>query len=325
MPKITVLLPVFNTKDFVAESIQSILNQTERDFELIVIDDCSTDGTIEIVESFQDPRIVLHKKKTNTGYTESLNWGIEKASGKYIARMDADDVSLPNRFEKQLKFLMFNPDISICGTDAFVRGGNLIFNYPQTPKAIFANLLMGNSLIHPSIFGRSEIFKKFKYDTSKEPAEDYDLFTRLVIENKRLANIPEKLLTYRLHSEQTSEVRKIKQIQSAKKSMLQLFKYFNYDQDLYPDSLVSNAIWPERVFTRYELVKAIKWYASLKSLKKNLDIDHSYLNSVLKRKQYNLLKFCLNNCIAQDYAYKFYVRAQLLRLSPKMFVKGLLN
>lgn len=325
MPKISVLLPVYNAKAFIAESIQSILDQTEPDFELLIVDDCSTDGSIEIIDSFKDPRIIFHKKKRNSGYTESLNWAIDQAKGEYIARMDADDVSLPNRFEKQLKFLMFNPDISICGTDAFVRGGNLIFNYPQTPKAIFANLLMGNSLIHPSIFGRSEIFKKFKYDRSKEPAEDYDLFTRLVIENKRLANIPEKLLIYRLHSEQTSEVRKIKQIQSAKRSMLQLFKYFNYDQDLYPDSLVSNAIWPERVFLRPELIQAIKWYASLNSLKKNLDIDHSYLNFVLKRKRYNLLKFCLKHGNSRDYGYNFYVWAQLFRLSPKMFVKGLLN
>lgn len=141
-PLISVLLPVYNAENFIAESIQSILDQTEPDFELLVIDDCSTDNTLKVVERFDDPRIFLHVKKKNTGYTESLNWGIDQARGKYIARMDADDISLPQRFEKQLLFLEQNQPVEICGTDATVQGSKLKFNYPEEPEKVWANLLL---------------------------------------------------------------------------------------------------------------------------------------------------------------------------------------
>ena len=287
-PKISVLLPVYNAASFIGESIQSILDQTESDFELFIIDDCSTDNSLQIIESFQDPRIILHKKKWNSGYTESLNWGIEQARGKYIARMDADDVSLPQRFEKQVLFLEQNQHIAMCGTDAIVKGSNLQFNYPCEPEAIQANLLLGSSLIHPSILGRAEIFKAHKYIISKEPAEDYDLFTRLAARGIQLANLEEPLLIYRVHTSQISKVQNQKQIGSAQQSMLRMFSLFDYDRIQYPDETVLSYIWPTSSINRGQLKAGLGFFEQLKNSKHPFSKEK--VLKVFRIKRYNLFK-----------------------------------
>ena len=287
-PKISVLLPVYNAASFIGESIQSILDQTESDFELFIIDDCSTDNSLQIIESFQDSRIILRKKEKNTGYTESLNWGIDQARGKYIARMDADDVSLPKRFEKQVLFLEQNQHIAICGMDARVEGSNLKFNYPTEPKAIEAHLLLGSSLIHPSIMGKVEIFKQFKYDKLKEPAEDYDLFTRIVAAGGYLANLEESLLIYRVPTNQISKVQNQKQISSAQQSMLRMFSLFDYDRIQYPDETVLSYIWPTKSINRAQLKAGLGFFEHLKNSKHPFSKEK--VLKVLRIKRYNLLK-----------------------------------
>tara|TARA_B100000929_G_scaffold219305_1_gene175895 strand:+ start:17188 stop:18159 length:972 start_codon:yes stop_codon:yes gene_type:complete len=287
-PKISVLLPVYNAEAFIAKSIQSILDQTEPDFELLVIDDCSTDGSIEIINRFKDPRIIFHRKKRNSGYTESLNWAIDQARGTYIARMDADDVSLPKRFEKQLTFLEQHPDVALCGTDARVEGSSLKFNYPTEPKAIQVNLLLGSSLIHPSIMGRAEIFKHYKYDPTKEPAEDYDLFTRLVVAGEKLANLDEALLIYRVHNNQISKLQQQKQLASAQQSMLRMFKLFEYKKDFYSDVQVISWVWPSSSLKRNELEAGLEFFEQLE------DAVHPFPKKLVSKalliKRYNLLK-----------------------------------
>ena len=281
-------MPVYNAEAYIAESVQSILDQTEPDFELLLIDDCSTDSSVEIINSFKDPRIILHRKKRNSGYTESLNWAIDQARGKYIARMDADDVSYLKRFEKQLAFLEQHPNVALCGTDARVEGSSLKFNYPTEPKSIQTNLLLGSSLIHPSIMGRTEIFKHYKYDPIKEPAEDYDLFTRLVVAGEKLANLDEVLLIYRVHNSQISKIQNQKQVLSAQQSMLRMFKLFDYDRSQYPDEMVLSYIWPSRNTSRTQLKSGIIF---LKQLKKS---RHTFfkkqVSKTLRIKQFNLLK-----------------------------------
>ena len=104
-PTISVIMPVYNCEKYIAMSIESILNQTINDFELLIIDDASTDQTLAIITSYEDTRIKIISKPVNSGYTESLNIGLKIAKGKYIARMDGDDISFTRRFEKQLSFL----------------------------------------------------------------------------------------------------------------------------------------------------------------------------------------------------------------------------
>lgn len=282
-------MPVYNAEAYIAESVQSILDQTEPDFELLIVDDCSTDNSIEIINSLKDPRIIFHKKERNSGYTESLNWAIDQAKGTYIARMDADDVSLPKRFEKQLTFLEQHPDVALCGTDAHVEGSNLRFNYPTEPKAIQANLLLGSALIHPSIMGRTEIFKQYKYDTTKEPAEDYDLFTRLVEGGEQLANLDEALLIYRVHNNQISKLQQQNQISSAQYSMLRMFKLLEYNEKRYTDNEVKTFIWPFGKLSKENFLKGLSFYNSfIRPGSKNLEM-------VLERKKFNFIKFYCHN------------------------------
>lgn len=294
MVEISVILPVYNSEQYIKDCVDSILNQTFSNFELIIIDDCSTDKSISIIESLSDKRIRFFKKELNTGYTESLSWGIKEAKGAFIARMDSDDLCDPLRFIKQLDFLKSNPDVALCGTDAKIIGANFDFGYPEEYEKIKINLLFGSSLIHPSIMGKRDVFLKYSYDKSLEPAEDYDLFTRIALAEK-ICNLPEKLLSYRVHNTQVSKTRS--QIQQAhmRSSMLRMFKVFDYDRKGYTDEELLNAVMPFRSIDLKEFNKVINWFESLPALDKNSFYDKSHLIKAIKRKQYNLIKYYLEN------------------------------
>ena len=317
--RISVLLPVYNAENFIAHSVQSILHQTESNFELLIIDDCSTDGTCLILESFKDSRITIYKKERNTGYTESLNWGINLAKGKYIARMDADDWSYPERFQKQYDFLEANPDIAICGTDAHVMHSDFKFNYPLDNDAIRTNLLFGSSLIHPSIMGQRKFFADFMYDPSKEPAEDYDLFVRLAIAGEKLANLKEVLLKYRAHKGQVSSTSKNKQKISANITMLNIYSQLEYDRNEFTNDLIINAICPKEKISLDELKRTLSWYRTLNDtdgfFKKHL------LIKALKRKKYNLIIFYIKNNHLQEGDFSTRLKLELFKLNPIWFFK----
>ncbi|OMQ09871.1 glycosyltransferase [[Flexibacter] sp. ATCC 35103] len=211
-PKITVLMPVYNCELYVKEAVDSILNQTFSDFEFIIIDDASTDSTVSIIKSYNDPRIQLIEKPQNSGYTNSLNNGLSIAKGEYIARMDGDDISLPERFAKQVAFLDANPGIILCGTLYQIIGKNKISDHPLSHEEIKVKLISGCYIAHPTVMIRKTVLEqnKVEYDVKKEPAEDYDLWSRLAFLGE-LANIGEVLLYYREHLLQTSNLRREKQ------------------------------------------------------------------------------------------------------------------
>ena len=204
-PMISVIMPVYNGEKYLREAIESILNQTYTDFEFIILNDGSTDRTEEIILSYDDPRIVYVKNKKNLQIVETLNKGIALARGKYIARMDADDISLPERLEKQIKFMKDNPDVDVCGTWIRTFGReDKEWKYPVTHVEIKARLLLNCALAHPSVMMKKIVFDKFKYRKSYEKAEDYDLWVEIV-DDFSLYNLPNFLLRYRLHGEQTDK------------------------------------------------------------------------------------------------------------------------
>jgi glycosyltransferase involved in cell wall biosynthesis len=215
-PKISVLMPVFNCALYVKEAIESILNQTYTDFEFLIIDDCSTDATLQICKSFHDERIVIVEKENNSGYTNSLNYGLSTAQGKYIARMDGDDISFPTRFEKQLAFMEANEDVALCGTNFSIIGNDGFINLPQFHEDIKISLLSGNCIVHPSVMLRKSTIDRhnFNYNLNMEPAEDYDFWVRLLLIGK-LYNIQESLLLYRVHEGQVSNRRSSNQVEIA--------------------------------------------------------------------------------------------------------------
>ena len=228
IPVVTVLMPVYNCELYIKEAINSILNQTFTDYELIIIDDCSTDSTAEIIKDYSDSRIIFFEKDTNSGYTNSLNYGLSVAKGEYIARMDGDDISLPTRLEKQFHFLNSNPDIILCGTSYSIIQQRGVFYMPQTYEEIKINLLLANCLVHPSVMFRKDVFLQHNllYDLQMEPAEDYDLWVKLAAIGK-LHNLQECLLLYRVHNAQVSAIRSKKQKEAANQVRLKALQPLN--------------------------------------------------------------------------------------------------
>lgn len=235
-PQITVLMPVYNCELYIKQAIDSILNQSFSDFEFIIIDDASTDSTTSIIKSYNDDRIQLIVKKQNSGYTNSLNYGLSIAKGEYIARMDGDDISLPERFAKQVAFLKANSDIALCGTLYQVIGTEKISNHPLQHDDIKVKLISGCYIAHPTVMLVKSKFDKHKleYDSSMEPAEDYELWSRLIFLEKT-ANIDEVLLHYRVHSQQTSIVRNEKQNKVAQEVRITMLRKVipSLDKELY--------------------------------------------------------------------------------------------
>ncbi len=208
MPKVTILMPVYNGSNYLRDAIQSILNQSFGNFEFLIIEDGSIDNSVEVIKSFDDPRIKVLSNKKNFGLVYSLNRGLENANGKYVARMDCDDVSLPNRIQEQITFMDKNTDIGVCGTwiETLEEDGGYINKYLTDPDDIKASLLFNTSLAHPSIIIRRSVLEdnKLKYDDNhKFYYEDYGLWIKLSKVTK-LSNIPKVLLQYRVHKKSFS-------------------------------------------------------------------------------------------------------------------------
>lgn len=226
--KVSVLMPVYNAEMFLAESISSILNQTFTNFELIIIDDGSTDNSLSIIKSFNDDRIKLVTLEKNKGIVAALNIGIEMAKGIYLARMDADDIAFTDKLEKQVKFLEQNIDIGCIGTD-------FLWYDDPTEKSwikyyeiedIKISLLFGCPICHPTIMIRLSILKFFnlRYSYNYPHAEDYFLWTELSQVSK-IANLKEPLLYYRRHLGQISLLQN--SVQSRSMIQIQLLQLKN--------------------------------------------------------------------------------------------------
>ncbi len=206
LPMISVIMPVYNGEKYLQESINSILNQTYKYFEFIILNDGSSDKTEEIILSYNDPRIVYVKNETNLEIVKTLNKGISLAKGKYIARMDADDISLPKRFEVQLNFLENNSSISICGSWIETFGyQKKLWKSPISHDEIKARLLLNSSIFHPTVMIKKAVFHQFLYEQEYKKAEDYALWVK-AIDSFKFHNIPEVLLRYRIHNNQTNVI-----------------------------------------------------------------------------------------------------------------------
>lgn len=208
-PIISVIMPVYNGERFLREAIDSILNQTFSDFEFIIINDGSTDGTLEIIQSYTDERIRVVNNELNQGIVACLNHGTELARGEYIARMDADDISLPERFEKQVDYMNNHIDVGVLG-------GNVIEFDINSKKEKITSLPLGdlpirwmmcfeNPLRHPTIMMRKKLLVTVGGYKDFKASEDYDLWQRLSCFTK-LANLKESILMYRYHGNNLSSL-----------------------------------------------------------------------------------------------------------------------
>ncbi len=207
LPSVTVLMPAYNAGKFVAEAIRSILRQTLQSFELLIVDDCSTDDSVRTIESFHDPRIRLLRNKQNEGITASLNRGIAEAEHELIARVDADDVCHPQRLEKQAAYMREHPHCAMVSS--WVRlvdeEGRYIRTEGTRNKYLYYNLFFECCIYHPTVMLRKGPLEeagnyRWRY------AEDFELFRRLSRQFE-IGGIDEPLLDYRMHSANTNTAR----------------------------------------------------------------------------------------------------------------------
>jgi len=204
-PKISVVMSVYNGEKHIRKAIQSILRQTYQDFEFIIVNDCSTDKTVEIIKSFNDNRIIIIENPGNIGLTKSLNKGVKEAKGEYIARMDADDISLPHRFETQIKFLEENKDHGLVGSSYYKMddSGKTVFwvKVLTEDSELRQGLKRQNWFGHGSVLIKKSAFIECNgYDEDFKYAQDYDLWVR-ISERFKVANIEEPLYRWRLSTD----------------------------------------------------------------------------------------------------------------------------
>ncbi|MDH5561869.1 MAG: glycosyltransferase [Deltaproteobacteria bacterium] len=203
---VTVLLPVYNAVDTIKETVESVLCQTFEDYEFIIINDGSNDGTADLLNEFNDRRITIINKG-NEGLVKTLNLGISAAKGKYIARVDADDICLPERLQEQVEFLERNPDVSVLGTVVKVLypdGKTQIRKRPLSPEQVRKNILKICPVAHPTVMMRTETVKgvgcyDIKFDASLgfSVGEDYHLWVKILRTGAKIANLDKPLLILR--------------------------------------------------------------------------------------------------------------------------------
>lgn len=234
-PMISVVMSVYNAEKYLDEAIESILNQTYKDFEFIIINDGSTDKSLEIIEKYkkEDERVDLISRE-NRGLIASLNEGIQKARGKYIARMDADDISLPTRFEKQIE-LMESKDIDICGGNYLsINSDGSLFSLnltPQSHELCTLSLVSKVPFAHPTVMIRKEFLEKYSLEYGQsnfQKAEDLDLWLRMHEKGAKFGNVSELTLKYRIIENSLSKLND-KKIRQETKSMLNDFYLLNKD------------------------------------------------------------------------------------------------
>ena len=209
--KISLIMSVYNGEDYLSEAIESVLNQTFRDFELIVINDCSTDSTGEILSRYEkkDNRVKVYNNEVNLRLPSSLNKAMSYAQGKYIARMDADDICISERLEKQYEFMEENPKVALASCRFMTLKNGVISSGGCggrcDSEAVKALLLVTNPILPPGIIAKADVIRGLGYDKNFTCTEDMELWTRFVMAGYDVRIMPEYLMIYRLHDKQITE------------------------------------------------------------------------------------------------------------------------
>lgn len=267
-PTVTVLMPVYNGAAHLKEALESILAQSHQDFELLLIDDGSTDESLEIIESTRDSRIHLKRNEVNKGLIHTLNDGLSVASGRYVMRMDADDVAMPQRLERQLDFMVRHPGVGICGTWSRTFGAvkaSWETRFPPAHAQMVARMVFNTAISHPTAMLDMARMNEhgLRYDESAPHAEDYDLWVR-ASEKFELANVPEVLLDYRVHAKQVSQQHEQVQRQTADRVRIQLLRRLGVKPDPAQSALHSRIgayDWPRDPHFRNDAVTWLRHVA----------------------------------------------------------------
>jgi glycosyltransferase involved in cell wall biosynthesis len=292
-PSLSVIMPVYNRAAYLKQSIESVLNQSFRDFEFIIIDDGSNDGSVDIIQSFKDERIRFYRNSENRGIVYSRNRGLAKAQGKYVAMFDSDDIALADKFEKQIHFLEQNPEYVMCGTwvkwvDENGEPTGEKWKLPAAPKEIPAIMLFRNYFVQPTVVIRRDAIPEGGYSEGFDIVEDSKMWFDVSLKHK-MANIPEYLLYYRVHSGNVSN-RSEKHIRNSKKLIAYQLAKLNIqasEQELDMHLKLKDS---DKISSRQELDTYEKWL--LKIIQAN-EIVHLYNEKIFRRIVFNRwLKVC---------------------------------
>lgn len=207
-PKISVIMSVYNGEKYLREAIESIINQTFTDFEFIIVNDGSTDNSLEIIKSYDDERIKIMNNEKNIGLTKSLNKALKQARGEYIARQDADDISLSNRFEEQIKYLKNHLEVALIGTNAYLidENGKVVGKRIASAKPSIKDLYKENQFNHGSVmFKKAVIDRLGGYNELLKYSQDYELWLRIA-KSDEMRNLTQVLYKLRFHDENIRHV-----------------------------------------------------------------------------------------------------------------------
>jgi glycosyltransferase involved in cell wall biosynthesis len=225
-PTVTVLLPVYNGAAYLAKAIESVLAQTYDDFELLIIDDASRDDSVDVVRSFEDPRIRLLLNDANLGQVGTVNRGLDEARGRYVARLDQDDTSLPRRLELQVRMLDSEPEVAVAGgwVEVVDPDGRVVETLRGAtaglPELVAQILLHRVPIAHSAVmFRRDEVVALGGYDATYRLAEDQDLWRRLALERREARIVPEVVLRYLVHEGQQSAQSYGEQLENSMRSL----------------------------------------------------------------------------------------------------------
>ena len=263
-PSVSVVMPVYNGLQYLTDAVQSILNQTFLDFEFIIVDDGSTERTIELINSFKDRRIVLLKNVRNIGNYPSRNIGMEIARGKYICVMDADDVAMPVRLERQFCYMERNPEIGICGS--YIRNipSGFCPQFVTDEPLLKISFLSNNYCSHPSLILRNEFLKKFllQYNEDYCYSADFDLCSR-GFRYFKVQNVPDILLQYRRHEGQISTAKFAEQQMYADIIRIkQLTDYLGFEPHEIPVQLHLQLMKKERIASEF-ITELANWIETI--------------------------------------------------------------
>jgi len=284
-------MPVYNGEKYLREAIESILNQTYENYEFLIINDGSADESENIINSYKDNRIVYVKNDRNYGLIYTLNRGINLSKGEFIGRMDADDISLPARFEKQMNIFKKNPDIGVCGCWAqFFGKVEKLLKLPVEDEKIKAYLLFGNPIIHSAVMMRKSVLMQTGslYNSDFHTIEDYELWVRLAL-TTRFYNIPKKLVRYRVHDVSVSNSLQEQQKKMFNSVNLLALKNFGIEPSIEEKGL-HFAIINRTPTIKYDDKQMRMWAGKLISQnEKFLTVDMMELKSLLIRKWFSYL------------------------------------
>jgi len=330
-PEITVLMSVYNGEKYLREAIDSILNQTFADFEFIIINDGSVDSSVAIIESYNDPRIRLINNETNIGITKSLNNGIKLSRGKYVARMDADDISCPERFEIQLDYFYADPSLTLCSSrcriideyrsligDTHPPDSNILLGW----HSLAWRLLFFNIIPHASVIVKKKTLVEFGgYSVSAERAEDYDLWSRMSFTHKMIL-IPDVLILWRKHCLGVSHKYADKQWQTAFKTMHQAHQRLTgssipQDYSIYQHKLVHSRCRDIEPYTM-EALKCLNQihFSFIRHYKPDLDTQKEIRNTIQ-----NVHRYIFRIASLQSFILSVRIALYFIRTHPIVFIQ----